>query len=59
MITSPANYMPKTQEYYDGFNDGYEVAKQEVHDFYKRMGKDNNCFTGTVCASITDGKEKI
>lgn len=42
-------YMPKSDDYYQGFHDGYEVARQEVKEFFERMGKDSNTFTGTEC----------
>ena len=57
MTSSPASYLPRTKEYYDGFNDGYAVAKQEVQEFYDRMGLGKNTFTGTICAlSNINGK---
>jgi hypothetical protein len=55
MITGIDSYMPKPIEYYQGYKDGYEVAKQEVRDFYERMGFGKNCFTGTVCIARTEG----
>ena len=47
--SSMACYMPRTQDYYDGFKDGYNVAKQEIKDFQERMGDGINSFTGTAC----------
>jgi hypothetical protein len=54
MIIGIDSYMPKPVEYYQGYKDGYEVAKQEVRDFYERMGMGNNTFTGTACIARTD-----
>ena len=51
MTSSIADYLPRTPEYYKGFEDGYEVAKQEIKDFYERMGNAENTFTGTVCVA--------
>ena len=49
MTTGGYKYMPKTQDYYLGYEDGYKVAMQEVIDFYERMGMGRNYFTGTIC----------
>lgn len=51
MTSAQASYLPRTPEYYNGFKDGYEVARQEIKDFYEQMGKAENTLTGTVCVA--------